>query len=557
LSDPEARPARLQRALAALVLGALLAIAARQALAQAPPAAAPALPSWVELEAQGARIGEIRVVPEDIFDLRDAQEDNALFRLANALHFKTRPQVIRSALLFASGDRLSAAVIDETERLLRRNNYLHDVLIRPTAWQDGVVDIEVRTRDTWSLDLGISASRAGGANSSRVRLKEYNLLGTGIALSIGRTNTVDRSGNEIEIAADRLAGTWAQASYTVANNDDGRRDAVSLVRPFYALDARWAAGFSASRDDRIDAIYDAGRIASEYRHQDRRAEAFIGWSAGRVDGWVQRWSVGLLLADDAFAAEPERVAPLALPRDQQLRAPFVRYELLEDRFERATNRNVMGRPEFLPVGLMASVQLGWAGTALGSSRDTLLYAGSVSRGFHPSPGHTVIGSATVSGEFAEGQASRQRVGARVESFVQQGEHWLFYGSVLAERLTRPNPADTLLLGGDSGLRGYPLRYQSGLRKVLATAERRYYTDIYAWRLFRLGAAAFVDVGRAWDSYAPTQARTGWLADVGLGLRIVNTRTAYGNVLHLDVAVPLNASPDIRKLQFLVKTKTSF
>jgi outer membrane translocation and assembly module TamA len=145
----------------------------------------------------------------------------------------------------------------------------------------------------------------------------------------------------------------------------------------------------------------------------------------------------------------------------------------------------------------------------------------------------------------------------VESFVQQDEHWLFYTSVLAERLTRPNLADALLLGGDSGLRGYPLRYQSGLRKVLATIEQRYYTDIYAWRLFRVGAAAFVDVGRAWDSYAPSRARDGWLSDAGVGLRIVNTRTAYGNVIHMDVAMPLNASADIRKVQFLVKTKTSF
>jgi hypothetical protein len=420
-----------------------------------------------------------------------------------------------------------------------------------------MVDIEVRTRDTWSLDFGVSASRTGGANSSRVRLKEYNLLGRGIGLSYGRSNTVDRSGNEIAIAADRLAGTWTSASYAVSNNDDGRRDAVAVVRPFYALDARWAAGFTAVRDDRVDAIYDAGQIVSEYRHQENRAEAFFGWSAGRVDGWVQRWSVGLSLADDAFAVEPARIAPSTLPRDQKLRAPFVRYELIEDRFERTENRSVMGRPEFLPLGLMASVQLGWAGTQLGSSRDTLLYAGSISRGFQPSQAHTLIGTATITGEFAEGQASRQRLGARVESFFQQDEHWLVYAAASAEQLTRPNPADILLLGGDSGLRGYPLRYQSGLRKVLATLEQRYYTDIYAWRLLRVGAAAFVDVGRAWDSYTPTQARSGWLSDVGVGLRIVNTRTAYGNVIHMDVAMPLNASADIRKVQFLVKTKTSF
>ncbi|NIV16983.1 MAG: hypothetical protein GWN47_00915, partial [Woeseiaceae bacterium] len=32
------------------------------------------------------------------------------------------------------------------------------------------------------------------------------------------------------------------------------------------------------------------------------------------------------------------------------------------------------------------------------------------------------------------------------------------------------------LGGDTGLRGYPLRYQTGESKVLVTAEQRYFTD---------------------------------------------------------------------------------
>ena len=40
--------------------------------------------------------------------------------------------------------------------------------------------------------------------------------------------------------------------------------------------------------------------------------------------------------------------------------PFVRYELIEDRFERTSNRNLMGRPEFFPLGLNARVELGWS-----------------------------------------------------------------------------------------------------------------------------------------------------------------------------------------------------
>jgi hypothetical protein len=56
------------------------------------------LPTLAELEAAGARIGQIRVVTDDIFDLADPKEDKLLFRWANALHIRTRPAVIEHAL---------------------------------------------------------------------------------------------------------------------------------------------------------------------------------------------------------------------------------------------------------------------------------------------------------------------------------------------------------------------------------------------------------------------------------------------------------------------------
>jgi len=54
-----------------------------------------AIPGFAELQDAGALVGEIRVIVDDIFDLNDPKEDNALFRLANKLHFRTRTAVIR------------------------------------------------------------------------------------------------------------------------------------------------------------------------------------------------------------------------------------------------------------------------------------------------------------------------------------------------------------------------------------------------------------------------------------------------------------------------------
>ena len=172
------------------------------------------VPSFAELEAAGAVIGAIRIETRDIFDIEDPAEANALFRWANRLHITTRPSVIQQDLLFKSGDRVSVKVIDETERLLRSNRYLHDVIIRPVNFSDGVVDIEVVTRDTWSIDPGLSASRAGGANSGRLSLRDYNVLGTGITAGISYSSNVDRAGTEIGFADNHLFGNRTAISYT-------------------------------------------------------------------------------------------------------------------------------------------------------------------------------------------------------------------------------------------------------------------------------------------------------------------------------------------------------
>ena len=69
-----------------------------------PPPRVPGLPSDAELESAGARVGEIRFVSLQLFDLDREDENTTLTRLANKLHIQTREETIRDQLLFKSGD---------------------------------------------------------------------------------------------------------------------------------------------------------------------------------------------------------------------------------------------------------------------------------------------------------------------------------------------------------------------------------------------------------------------------------------------------------------------
>jgi hypothetical protein len=549
------------RAIPTLLGGLLLcATASAQQTPVPEPAAQTAapVPSFAELEAAGATIGEIRIDPRNIFDLSDPKEDKWLFRWANQLHIQTRPGVIERSLLFKSGEPVSARVMEETERLLRSNSYLYDVQLRPVAVHDGVADVEVVTRDTWSLNIGANISRSGGTNSSGLQIKEFNLLGTGTELRFGRESNVDRSSSEFGFLQNHAFGSWTSVAFDHASNSDGKRNALAVVRPFYQLDARWTAGVSASKDDRIESVYNAGNIVSQYRHQQELAQVFGGWSKGLVDGWVQRYTVGLNYRRDAYAGEPGLVAPATVPGNGKAVGPFVRYQLIEDKFNRELNRNLVGRPEFFQLGLASTVQLGLVSKGMGSDRNAFTYAGSISQGFETGNDTTLILAATLSGEAnRDSGENSHNVGVRAQYYRPQGKRWLFYAAAAGDYASGTSVTGGYLLGGDNGLRGYPLRYQSGSRRALFTAEERFYTDVYLWRLFRVGGAAFVDVGRAWGGDNINTANPGWLSNVGFGLRFVSVRSAFGNVLHMDIAMPLNTTADISKVQFLVKSKSSF
>ena len=141
---------------------------------------------------------------------------------------------------------------------------------------------------------------------------------------------------------------------------------------------------------------------------------------------------------------------------------------------------------------------------------------------------------------------RDRQSQRFALFASLGLTW-------TDHLT---PDNQLLLGGDTGLRGYPLRYQLGDRRFLLSLEERYFSDLYVAKLMRVGAAVFADVGRAWFPNNPTGHEFGVLGDIGVGLRLESTRTQSGNLLHIDLAFPLVDGPRVKGLQLLLNVKQS-
>jgi len=545
---------RLQNSTFALI--SIFAIAATVRAGEPGQGAADALDPE-RLEAEQVVIGEVIIDAEDVFDLSDPQENNLLYRLANRLHIITKDPVVEKQLLFKPGEPYSKRLADESERILRNNNYFYDVSITPVNRRDGAVDLLVNTRDVWTLKPGFSFSRSGGENKKSVNLEELNLLGRGQQIEFLRSSDIDRDTTSFEFRDEHFGRSWTSVKLRLADNSDGHSNLLSVIRPFYALDTRWSAGVTAYDDDRSSTLYQLGEKAAEYRHERDYASAFGGWSAGLQDGWVQRYTVGVVTDDNRFSNVIDATLPAAIPADRKLVYPFFGVEIIEDKFEKSTNRDQISKTEDFLTGTRISGSLGWSNDGWGADRDALLYALSANLSLGELSKTAWLLSANASGRYESGESRNSVLNLDARYYRQQTEKRMIFAAIagtVGSNLDLDNPVE---LGGNTGLRGYPLRYQSGNSKVLLTLEQRYFWDWYPFRLFRVGGAIFADYGRTWGDNPLGGPSRGWLADVGFGLRFAPTRTGSRKIVHLDIAFPLDGDESIDKVQILIESKKRF
>ncbi len=517
------------------------------------------LPAPAELERRGAIVGRVEVAIDDIFNEADPRENCLLYRLANDLHLDTRASTVLAQLLLKTGDHFSVQRAEETARILRSRRYLYDAVIEPTAYDPdtNTVDLRVRVRDVWTLSPGIGVGRSGGTNKTRARIVDENFLGRGQYVAVGYSSTVDRSGLSFDFRDDNLFQSWWGVNARYTDSSDGSTSAVSVGRPFFSLDSRWSAGLEFVSRDQITPLYDLGEKTNEFRQQDDFLSVEAGWSRGLAGGWTTRWLAGYRYDRSLFEASAEDIPTVLLPDDRTLSYPWVGVEIIQDRFETTHNQDQIGRTEDVFLGKSLRLELGWTAAGLGGDRSAGIFsaAGRVGN-FLGSRGLMFLGTSW-NGRLESGSLADSLLSAEARYYLRFNAKNVFTVAADAQHGFDLDLDHQLLLGGDTGLRGYPLRYQNGDTRALLSIEERYFTDWFPFRLVQVGAAVFADVGRTWGDAPLASEPQGWLTDVGIGLRLGNARSGLGNVLHIDLAFPIGASSDISSVQLLLEARKSF
>lgn len=502
-------------------------------------------------------IRNIRIANGDVFDLEEPEHDRFVHHLMNAIHIQTHEDVIRRQLLFAEGEFFDQSSIAETERYLRANRYLAEADVSGTNCEDGYIDLQVNTTDAWSLIPSISFSRKGGQNFGGFEIQETNLFGSGSELKLAYDSDIDRDSFGVRYADRQLGDSRTGILIALDDYVDGYRYRFDLGQPFYSLDTNKAAGFKMDVFDQLDGIYELGERVADVRHDAKQFAVQIGRSRGINNGRVVRWSTGIGYDEHHFLAVDDYPITGFVPADRRDVYPFVRVEWLQNIYEKVRNQDQMFRVEDRHLGTSIAMQLGYASTLLGSSGNALRLEAAVSRGFRPAAGDSLMLQARLDWREPRDGRSSYLIQGSSRYYHQQSEKRLFFAQLKVAAGENLDTDKTLYLGGDTGLRGYPVRYLTGDTSVLLTLEQRYYFDWYPFGLFRVGAAAFFDAGKVSGMPENEATPTTALKNAGVGLRIGSPHSATGRMLHIDAAYAMDGPQEIRGWQLYIESRTRF
>jgi outer membrane protein assembly factor BamA len=499
----------------------------------------------------------VRIVRQPIFNESHPDEHGAFYRWANRLHVDTHEWAISQALLMRRGERATVETLEETERVLRAKSYLYSARVLPRRLCNDVLDVDVVTRDVWTLNPSLDFGRTGGESSFGIGLSDPNVLGTGRGAGVRYANDEDRSGVGVYYEDPNAFGTRTELDLLIENNDDGARHFAEVGQPFYSLDTRFAAGLRVDLNRFEQGLFALSDEVATFRHEARFASFFTGVSRGLEDGHTVRWLAGYTYDDHEFGRVGGEVDPVPFPQDRRYAYPWVGFEVVEDHFETTHNVNQIARTEDLFLGARYGMRVGFSDHRVGADDDTRwVFDANFRNGYRLGDRHLMIYGVEGRGLWNVDRGIEEDVFVRayLSYRMTQSERFSLFSSLAGAYVRNLPPDEQLLLGGEEGLRGYPNRYQEGDRRLLFTIEERYFSDLYLWRVLRVGAAVFMDVGRAWFPHTTSDEPFGTLMDVGIGLRLESTRTRSDRMLHIDLAFPLQDGPEIESREISLTVK---
>jgi len=461
---------------------------------------------------------------------------------ANRIHIKTRPWLIQSDLLFRTGQPLDYSLLQETERNLRALDFLRDASVTGQLTSPGHADVTVLTQDAWTLVPVVAVSDVGGTHIiGAIGISETNLFGFGKYAEYYFSGEHYRNVNYAGYEDPGIWGTHWHLAAQGSEDSDGETRGALLEYPF------WSLGIPDSVGASVEHISDQEHLFSQDGDQFRRWQTGASFDAQHAfeadQELVRRIGLRYQYWTDSFANPPAPASNPALGLEPR-RTSALELSLTEwhPDFVKAFYLDELGHPEDRDVGWALQTRLGYSPSVLGASRSELVMGSSASLGGHlrdETYGWLWLQTSgrEGGGKVRDGLVTLEGIGyQRLADFFHHDQTLVADARAdLSSGLYRDH--EFVIGSGDGYLRGYPVNYLAGTRRMLFHVEDRVELVEDLLHLVSLGVAAFGDAGEVWGR-GRSLSGSSMLASVGIGLRFSSTRLGTQIPLRLDFAIPL-------------------
>jgi len=495
--------------------------------------------------------------PQTIFD---ENEEGIFFlhRWANAIHIDTKIITLENeSAFFLNKCNKNFNDFAELERHLRSQKYLRKALV---TTDEAIENITVTTWDNWSLMPTLSFGRKGGINTYSFGIKERNLLGLGINTEIESFSNDQRSGYKVVTTIPLFQKQNTNIKIRFYNNDDGKKQTVFLQKNFTGFYTTSAYNIGFNEEDRHDTIFHNYDDFITFDHAISYKEASYAWLSYNNQNSLLRYRFGITQDKNIFLTLPDansNITDQYLPLSRNFLYPWFEVEYIEKDFRKLTNVHLISQIEDFNHGWQINSRLGLSN---GNNENAAwaLWQTSITKGFNLNNKSLLLVNLSLAGDLYDQRSNRVLVNLQSEFFYNINKNWGIYlqNSNTFSRnqyLDRP-----IAIGGESGLRGYPLQYQHGNHSMKITSELRYYPQVNIFKIFDLAGTLFFDSGKAFGQPIVDNVETDWLYSVGIGARLYSPHSGIKHrVLHIDFAFPQSKNAEINNIEIRVQAKQSF
>lgn len=480
-------------------------------------------------------------------------------RFANTYHEITTEQTIRNDLWFGEGTEVTLAQLAENERLLRSRKYLRNasidiICVNP---QNHSVQLRVQTWDNWSLLPKISLGHSGGATKTGLGLAEDNLFGSGTQALMEYRADAERSGYQLKLASDNLFGTFWQSSARYSSNSDGESYQFELAKPFYQLQSADSYRIDVNKDIKTITEYAYGEAWRDYQSKLQALELETGWRIAGDDQFAVRLLTGTMLQDQHFT--PLTTDFQSIPANRNRSEVYMAWQFEQANYRELSNIYMFNRVEDLNFGWQVQLHLGRMDAAVGAYDQGWHFAVNLQKNLELTDNSWLFWQATAERwHFTLLKSStRWSSDLRYVHHVTDRQQLIATASArIADDLERD---ERYTLGGDEGMRAFPLYYQTGNKAVTGAIEYRYITPWSIYQLLDVAFAGFIDTGRAWDNpdAAPGPDLEKTLYGAGFGVRLLPNHTSRGSMISIDLTRPFSDNPELSGWRWRVIARKPF